>query len=271
MLTKLSKKARKLSVAYKYRKSSDKVACFWHLGSPNFGDDLNPFLFESFLHKKVYREAKQSQKHFLGVGSILERANANSIVVGSGFIRPDGEMRQQGAKVLAVRGELTQAKLNMPGLLLGDPGILVPNRLGIVAKPEIEVAVVPHVDFYKPTQQMYGKDFLVVDPSKPFEQVISEIASASAIISQSLHGLVMADALGIPNVWAAPHGKMIGGEFKFMDYYSTAKRSKHSIPFDKVLAEQLWRKEAFVSESKMPLDMYSSLYEEMLASVLPIN
>lgn len=266
MLTKIKKKARKLEVAYKYRYKKNRVSCFWHLGSPNFGDDLNPYLFQTLLQKEVFRDSKQQFHHILGVGSILERANAKSIVVGSGFIRPEGSFKEQPAQILAVRGELTQAKLGYSNLLLGDPGIIVPSLLGIQSSNEVDLVVVPHVDFYQQVVSIYGRRVRVVDPSKEFDQVIAEIASASVVISQSLHGLVMADGLGIPNLWVSPHGKMIGGEFKFMDYYSTTQHAKAPITFEQALADNYWKKKAFVSEPNIPALQYESLYKELLLS-----
>jgi pyruvyltransferase len=39
------------------------------------------------------------------------------------------------------------------------------------------------------------------------------------IASSSLHGLILADAYGIPNVWMCLNKDTGGGEFKFKDYY----------------------------------------------------
>lgn len=45
---------------------------------------------------------------------------------------------------------------------------------------------------------------------------------------QSLHGLVVADALGIPNIWIEPTPSMAGGRFKFDDYFSTLDKAKEA-------------------------------------------
>jgi pyruvyltransferase len=35
-----------------------------------------------------------------------------------------------------------------------------------------------------------------------------------------LHGLILADAYGVPNVWAKFSDRLVGGDWKFRDYYS---------------------------------------------------
>jgi pyruvyltransferase len=269
--TKLQKKYRKLSQAYMYRKKSGYQACFWHLGSPNFGDDLNPYLLESVLGRPVYRDAKQQSLHLLGVGSILERANQNSIVVGSGFIRPDSELSREPHSVLAVRGELTQQRLGKTGLLLGDPGILVPHLLGVKSTNQEDVVLVPHVDSYSGIQAEFAHKYKVVDPSKEFSQVISNIAKAKYVLSQSLHGLVMADALSIPSVWIQPSEKMIGGEYKFQDYFTSTLEAKNSYTLNEALENKLYEDIAVISQPKISVAEYLSEYSGLIKEILHTN
>jgi pyruvyltransferase len=40
------------------------------------------------------------------------------------------------------------------------------------------------------------------------------------VLSSSLHGLVIADSLRIPNQWAKLSTLIIGDDYKFVDYYS---------------------------------------------------
>ena len=60
--------------------------------------------------------------------------------------------------------------------------------------------------------------------------MVEAIASCEVVLSQSLHGLIVADALGVPNVWIAPTGDMVGGRFKFDDYFSTLDAAKECVP-----------------------------------------
>ncbi len=50
--------------------------------------------------------------------------------------------------------------------------------------------------------------------------VLRQIASCEVVLSSSLHGLVAADALGVPNAWIQPSDRLAGNDYKFRDYYS---------------------------------------------------
>ena len=265
MLTKIRKKAAKLGNVYIFREKKGAIPCFWHLGSPNFGDDLNPELLAQLSGQPVWRNRKQNTSHILGVGSILERANQHSIVMGSGFINSKSKLAINPKLVLAVRGCLTKEKLGIQeGILLGDPAVIIPNLLNISHMPTCEIAIVPHVDSYPIYLKKFGHLCKIIDPSRSVRKVVSDIASAKVILSQSLHGLVMADAMQIPNVWIAPHEKMLGGEFKFHDYYSTTNLPKLPTHLTDELIILENAREASVSAPKIPLVVYQTEYVNLL-------
>ena len=47
--------------------------------------------------------------------------------------------------------------------------------------------------------------------------------SCDAIASSSLHGLVFGEALGLPTLWLEVSDKVVGGRFKFTDWFSLAR------------------------------------------------
>jgi len=53
------------------------------------------------------------------------------------------------------------------------------------------------------------------------EQFLRAMADCGAVISSSLHGLIFAEALGIPNLWVTASNEIAGGPFKFDDWFST--------------------------------------------------
>ncbi len=71
----------------------------------------------------------------------------------------------------------------------------------------------------------------IIDPADEPWQVVQQIASCSRIFSQSLHGLIVADALEVPSVWLEPSASMKGGSFKFEDYFTTMDAPKQPLKF----------------------------------------
>src|SRR5690554_3810451 len=55
---------------------------YWPI-APNFGDLLSPWLMNKITGKTV-RQAKSGERSYCVIGSILKRANDNSIVWGTG-------------------------------------------------------------------------------------------------------------------------------------------------------------------------------------------
>jgi hypothetical protein len=123
----------------------------------------------------------------------------------------------------------------------GDPGFLIPyiysqyqkiNTSGTDGSTTIQkFCVVPHFqDLYLPPIQNvteYSTDtkiVIVISPHNGWEYVISELQKCNYIMSSSLHGLIVADGLGIPSIWFQIPGEdteRIEGQFKYDDYYSS--------------------------------------------------
>ena len=107
--------------------------------------------------------------------------------------------------------------------------------LNLVAPQAVQrdgpVGFVPHVSNFRHARKMKIPNVKIIDPGQTPWKVIHEIAGCSRIFSESLHGLIVADTLNIPNVWIAPNPSMTGAKFKFDDYFSTLDASKDAYPF----------------------------------------
>jgi len=197
----------------------------------NWGDSINPIIISDLAKMDVHKSAFGFSKHILGIGSILEKATANSIIWGSGFISKKSILKAKPLCITAVRGRLSLDKLIAQGIeidkskvALGDPGYLAAD----IFKPSIiknyNIGIIPHyVDYGLIShlkQQYLDNGVLLIDITEDIERVFSDIASCKIIISSSLHGLISAESLNIPNVWTSSKNKIVGGQFKFQDYYS---------------------------------------------------
>lgn len=209
-------------------RSSSCVPLYWHIGTPNFGDDINPSFFEQLTGVRLRLETRRKTPHFFGVGSILNRATETSITLGCGLLEPVSEPPRP--RVVSLRGELSRRTLGIDSdIPLGDPLVLI-DRL-VKPKGGDAVGFIPHVRSASALRKYVPDDMRFIDPGRPPWQVVQAIGECSMVLSQSLHGLIVADALAIPNLWLAPSAHMKGGSFKFEDYFSTldAPKTSHAI------------------------------------------
>lgn len=184
----------------------------------NFGDQLGPRLLEHF--GIPFRFALPRLADLVSVGSILSKFGQtySGVILGTGYIAPEMRGRFPAARVLAVRGERTRIAARLPrGTVLGDPGILVTDLVpGLRLAPSHE-AVAPHyVDELMAGRHPTARRINVRSDPEPF---LTAIASASVLYTSSLHALIAADALGVPQV-LEPHPRVKGGLHKFQDYAS---------------------------------------------------
>lgn len=213
--------------------ASRRVPVFWHIGTPNFGDDVNPKFFADISGKKIGFASDRQARHYVGVGSILDRATSHSIVLGSGLLFPLKNPLAEGVTMIAVRGDLTAESAKCDGdTLLGDPMVLLNLLMDVPSVKNHEIGIVPHVSNFNQFKQIFGKTHTLIDPSADPKKVLEKIGNCSYIASQSLHGLIVADALKIPNIWLAPSIDMHGREFKFRDYFTTLDRAKDPISIE---------------------------------------
>ena len=199
------------------------VGAFWWDGHPNFGDALTPWLLPHLGVVPVL--ARPSDAQVAGVGSILEMLPEQfaGVIWGSGSMY-GLPLRLPDATVAAVRGPLTRDLLDVgqqASVALGDPGLLV---AWLMRRPSVKHAlgVVPHgshrgrPEFAALASAAPGEVSQVLT-YQPVHHVLRHIASCEAILTTSLHGLIVADSFGIPAAWAMPE-ELMGGRFKFEDY-----------------------------------------------------
>lgn len=213
------------------------VKAYWFDQFPNFGDALTPWLLQEAGY--IPQLSRSDEADVSGVGSILEMLHPqyDGAVWGSGLLY--GQARPMPrAKWLAVRGQATRDLVGAPTETpLGDPGILVSRFMRRPTGRRELLGVVPHHaqladPLWQQIRQLRSQS-QIIDPVGRRERVVSKIAECSLIITSSLHGLITADAFGIPAVWVVLNDHQLrGGEFKFHDYESAYQ----SVPGRKVVA-----------------------------------
>ena len=197
---------------------------YWWRDQLNFGDRLNWTILHKLDHTPEWEHPLQAE--LVLMGSILEHLPPiwTGTVCGAGKLHEDLAVDLSRARILALRGKLTAAGVRgVPrDVVFGDPALLLP--LWFRQRPAIhELGILPHwTDKTLWSRFKYGH---LIDPTAHPEQVVQDISSCRRIISSSLHGLVVADAFGIPRraelfpaATARPEHE--GGDFKFRDYQS---------------------------------------------------
>ena len=218
----------------------------------NIGDILNELLIEKLFGLRVKQDL-HIKAEMISIGSILDRLLSNGKVGellklqpyadtdhaihvwGTGFMYPlEGEQEfVRPMKIHALRGDLTRRQVSeIQGkeckCVLGDPGLLASSLLKKRPKAKYDVGIIPHyVDAKNPvfaemarSYKEQGLKAVIINVKKEPISVLKKIASCKTILSTSLHGLIIADSFGIPNQWCVSSDKILGGDFKYRDYYS---------------------------------------------------
>ena len=202
----------------------------WSKTEHNFGDILNPILVSHLTDFNIINTNSRYTyyPHLLAIGSILDRATSLSSVWGSGYISKDSCFISKPKKIYAVRGPLTRQKLINQGVecpeVYGDPALLMSRFYPSHKQKRFKLGILPHYSDKLNTFLPMIKDdqVKVIDIQNPNPlKVIDEICSCECLASSSLHGLIIADSYQIPSVWLKFSNKLVGGSFKFHDYFQS--------------------------------------------------
>lgn len=205
----------------------------------NFGDDLNTYLWPRLLpgafdgtvkfwpqEPKAFSRFDPGDTLFVGIGSlILDRMppDVRKVVFGAGTI--EGKVPQLDKQWVfhCVRGPLTANALGLPHkLAIADPAILVRLLPPAAEKPIHRVSFMPHYTqaqsgMWQSICRLTGIHF--IDPRWPPRTVLHDIAASDVLISEALHGAIVADALRVP--WVAVSSRHHIQSFKWRDWCSS--------------------------------------------------
>lgn len=199
---------------------------------PNFGDELSPWLIKKITGYETLQNEGQGPT-YIAIGSIINRVRDKTVVWGTGSFGPEPPRQiNVKARYCAVRGPLTRARILDRGgqcpRIYGDPALLVPFFYQPQTVKKHEVGLVMRWSDKSWLEKSVGDGVEMIDlGTSNVEHVLDKILSCKRIITSSLHGLIIADAYGIPNAWLysdSPKGR----EFKFYDYFLSVNKVRHS-------------------------------------------
>lgn len=212
--------------------SDDVILARWYK-SDNWGDALSPWLIELLSGKSViypnYFLNLCNKPVYSATGSILDYViDKNLIVWGTGFQYPDAPVNSKPREICAVRGPLTRRiflknRIDCPEIY-GDPALLLPRFYSPDVSKKHRIGIVPHYMDAKENALLEWSrcpGIKVINVRSGIKEFIQDVCSCEVIASSSLHGLICADAYGIPNIWIKFSDRILGGSFKFRDYFES--------------------------------------------------
>ena len=202
----------------------------------NVGDTLTPYILQNFRPDLTFNQVReQVAGKLIAVGSIMRVIKSGDTILGSGVMRQTDRFPQASeCRFLAVRGKLSRKILIKYGAkvpeVYGDPAILLPLMYQPKKKKTHKVGIIPHfVDTREVTRDVgfklaKGDKYKIIDVFLPWQEFVEEVLSCERIVSSSLHGLIIAEAYGIPVEWVVLSQRVIGDGFKFRDYLTGTDR-----------------------------------------------
>ena len=230
-----ARRSREVALEYGRLIAHPRHICgYWWRGTRNFGDEISPLILEWASGSKVLKiENLPMWKGpvYLAVGSILDgRDIRNAVIWGSGFKSVEGRMAKEPHRVLAVRGPLTRENLIHQGIncpeVYGDPGLLARRLFNPPLTGEFDYGIIPH---YKekgmvPSRLLEKGRVSLIDVQSTPANFVRDLCRCKRVLSSSLHGLITADVFGIPSAHFSQSDLVLGGRFKFKDYYGSVGR-----------------------------------------------
>lgn len=219
----------------------------------NVGDALGPVIVDWMLKKRNINPGKELSrtKHLMTVGSIIGRGRFDTTVWGSGILKTVGDNRLERYKKLyrrkidfrAIRGPFSREIVMKNGYpcpeIYGDPAVLMPFIYNPDVACEDTIAVILHhrteltqsessaaekdYKIYIDQDLLRERNIVFIDPkTTDYISFIKEMKKSRMVISSSLHGIILAEAYGIPAVFL--NWGMSDQPLKFHDWYSSTGR-----------------------------------------------
>lgn len=207
----------------------------WWKAEPNFGDAINPLVVGHMAQREVVHTGPRKADLF-AIGSMMQvvkrthkepREDGGRLCVwGTGLLNPVfGHGFLKHVDVALVRGPITAALLTLELRRFGDPGLLINEVLPFDGTRGDRIGIVPHYTLMEDQALLafVASDpaYLLIDPRGDPAQVCLQIAACAHVYASSLHGLIVADAYGVPNSWIEPSGQ---SWLKYLDYAASLGR-----------------------------------------------
>lgn len=194
----------------------------WRGSVPNFGDELNYLLWPRLLPGLLDDDRIDDGRSalLLGIGSVLDARHTlcpgssketkrRKVVAGAGYGGYERPASLDGSwEIYWVRGPRTACQLGLPTAFgLGDPASLLPLIYGRERQATRTIGFMPHFESLAHGAWPQAADeagVTLIDPRGDPASIVRQIAGCHMLLSEALHGVIVADALRVPWVALAP-------------------------------------------------------------------
>ncbi len=200
--------------------------------SKNFGDELNPWLWPRLL--PGIDDCQKST--FIGIGTLLNDATpklvkgAERVVffsTGAGYGRSLRFLPPSNWKIYCVRGPLSAKRLSLPAsVAITDGAALLKRYFDPISETERRYgfSYMPHFrhgspSLFKAVCKRAGVHY--IDPAGEVETVIADISQSKVLLSEAMHGAIVADTLRVPWIPIRTSPKIL--PFKWRDWCASVQ------------------------------------------------
>ena len=214
--------------------------------STNFGDALNPFIFNSLLPNFFDNDPSVD---FFGIGSILGfnmvTEAKRKVLFSSGFAYGTKPSIDNTYDVFCVRGPLTAKALGIDEkLAIVDGAVLLKFLPSEKIIKEYDYSFMPHWESELKFDWKALCDTLniqYISPMQDYKTTIKQILKSKVVIAEAMHAAIVADALRVP--WIPVKAYQGINDFKWNDWAASLE-----LPYQPIAIPSLFNNTAFVRE-----------------------
>lgn len=208
----------------------------------NVGDDLNIHLWPQVIDK-IGLVCSNDEEVLVGIGTVLDGRfdrYKRKVVIGAGARSFESAPNLDSTwKIIFVRGSLTAQALGLSSsAAITDPAYLAARYLPCPTPSGThKIGIVPYFSgdsssWYKIANRL---DANVISPHLLYKDFIDLLSRCAVVLTESLHGAIFSDMLGIP--WIPITGVNLLYEqethyFKWMDFCSSIRTAFNPVVLD---------------------------------------
>lgn len=193
-------------------------------GERNFGDELNPWLWEKLIPGILDEDASVA---FVGIGSLINdglpkrtRYARKTVIFGTGVgYGKELPKIDESYTIYCVRGLLSAQALGISEkLAITDGAVLIRKVFSNQAPKKYRFSYMPHYELAGKGWELICEKigFGYIDPRWSVEQVLSSISETEILLAEAMHGAIIADALRVPWIPISTNSSIL--PFKWQDW-----------------------------------------------------